>query len=175
MILKGIIEPKMLRLIQFLVDHADEEFYLRELYKKTNIPLATLFRILKKLESLSIVDVHILKTTKLYSIKKNEKIIELFSTKESALEFFIEKISQIKEVSQVIQLISKEDRKDKANLLVLGVGINSERIKHIMLDVREKYNFIITQLILEPDQYRQMLNMGLYPGKKRILYTQRIR
>lgn len=175
MLLDGIIDPKISKLIQFLADHADEEFYLRELHKKTNIPLTTLFRLLKKLESLRIVNVNVLKTTKLYSIKKdekmNKKIIELFSTKKSALDFFIDKVSKIKGVIQVIQLISKDEKKDKANLLILGLGVNSEEIKRIVLEVKEKYNFVITQLVLEPEQYSQMLSMGLYPGKKRILYT----
>ncbi len=167
-----LMDAKLVKLLEFLVNHADQEFYLREIAKQTKLPVATVFRMLNKLHSLNIVNVRQIKNTKLYSInKQNEKLIEVFSTKKTALEFFVEQVSKIAGVIMVIQLLSKDDKKDKANILILGSNIDPEAVKQCVVAVKQRYNFTITQLTLEPSQYKQMLDMGLYPGRKQVLYA----
>ena len=43
---------------------------------------------------------------------------------------------------------------------------------NICAEIKKEFNFIITELVLERDQYSQMNKMGLYPGKKKVIYPE---
>ena len=48
--------------------------------------------------------------------------------------------------------------------------MDDDSIKRNALYISDKYKFNIILLTLTPDQYNQMSSMGLYPGKKKILF-----
>jgi hypothetical protein len=71
----------------------------------------------------------------------------------------------------MIVLHGKEER-SKANILIIGNAIDMERVRAAALHAKETYGFNIIHLALDPGQYNKMSSMGLYPGKKVILYEQ---
>lgn len=90
---------------------------------------------------------------------------ELF---EELLDEFVEQVHSIVEIESII-LHGKEEQK-KANILLIGKGIPFERIKSLVVDIKEKYDFTIIDLTLEPDQFFKMSEMGLFPGKRTVLF-----
>jgi hypothetical protein len=74
----------------------------------------------------------------------------------------------VKGEEEILLLGSKE--KFKANLLILGQGIDVSEIKKLSGETKDKYNFSINQMTLSKDQFDQMSAMGLYPGSKKVIY-----
>lgn len=72
-LLENLFDEKKLRVMNFFFNNPEEEFYLREITKRTKVPLATTFRIINKLKSLEIIKENKLKKFKLYSLNKNQE------------------------------------------------------------------------------------------------------
>jgi hypothetical protein len=170
-ILEEFFDRKELTILKlFLFDETDK-FYLREVAKKTRIPVTTTLRTIRKLKQIGIIDETIIKKTKLYSIaqNKNTKLLsELFEERKSILDEFVGAATALPGV--VMILIHGEEEKDKANLIILGTGIDPKAIKDKIGEIKEKYNFTIIELVLEPAQFTQMSSMNLFPNKKTILW-----
>jgi len=67
-------------------------------------------------------------------------------------------------------LLHGEEARDRANVLLIGDDIDSGKIKEICGSIKEEHNFIISPLTLTAEQYDSMSKMGLYSGKKNILF-----
>ncbi|MBI2129750.1 hypothetical protein HYU07_05935 [Candidatus Woesearchaeota archaeon] len=109
---------------------------------------------------------------KLYQLNENDdtKFIEGFiKIEKHVLDLFVDEMKKIEGIRSVI--LHGEDRKDKANILLIGTNINSDGIKAICTNIKEKYSFTITYLILTPEQYAQMSDMNLFPREKKIIYS----
>lgn len=171
-LLEKLFDEKKLKVIQFFLSNSEEEFYIREVSKRTKIPVATTFRIINKLKELEIIKELKIKKFKVYSLnlnKNTEFLQEIVSQKKSALNDFVEKASIIDEVDQII-LHGKEE-KTKANVLLIGSNIPVEQVKKLALTIKETYNnFTIIDLTLDAEQFSKMSDMGLFPGRKTILY-----
>jgi Fe2+ or Zn2+ uptake regulation protein len=170
-LLEELFDKKILKIIKFFILNKGKEFYLQEISKQVDVPIATVFRIVGKLKELEIVREIRIKRFKLYKCAENENVLFLESfIKEGKriIDNFVSIISKVKEVQEII-LYGKETE-DKANVLLIGKGINSNQIKQISAEFKEKYNYSITDLCLEREQYEQMSEMGLYSGKKKTLF-----
>ncbi|MFH1073316.1 MAG: hypothetical protein V1743_07855 [Nanoarchaeota archaeon] len=170
-ILDQLFDPKLISIMRLFFDSPEGQFYLREIAKTTKIPLASAFRIVKKLKKTEIINEIRLKKFKLYQLAQNENtyfLEQLIATKRTAIDDFVKRCRQIQGIS-VILLHGKESA-DKASLLIVGQNIDIEGVKRAVLDIKERYNFNIIHLTLEPGQFEQMTAMGLYPGKKVVLY-----
>ena len=170
-LLEGLFDEKIIRVIKFFLLNREKEFYLQEVVRDTKVPLASVFRIVKKLVGLQIVTELHIKKFKLYKCSDNENITFLESFMKEGkriIDSFASAAGSIENVEEVI-LYGKETE-DKANVLLIGKGINSAAVKQICNEFREKHKYIITDLCLEREQYDQMLTMGLYSGKKKTLY-----
>lgn len=174
-ILEEFFDRKELAILKmFLFDETDK-FYLREIAKKTRIPLTTTFRTIKKLKQIGIINETVIKKTKLYSIaqNKNTKLLsELFEERRSILDEFLATATTLPGV--VMVLVHGEEEKDKANLIILGTNIDAKAVKDKVGEIKEKYNFSIIELVLEPAQYNQMSSMNLFPNKKTILWEKTV-
>ena len=170
-LLESLFDEKKLRIMNFFFNNQEEEFYLRELSKRTKIPLATTFRIVNKLKLLEIIKENKIKKFKLYSLNKTkntELLHDIIAHKKSALSEFVEQVSPIVEIESII-LHGKEEQK-KANILLVGKNIPVERIKNVVFEIKSKFEFTIIDLTLEPDQFFKMSEMGLFPGKRTVLF-----
>jgi ACT domain-containing protein len=170
-ILEEFFDRKELAILKlFLYDEVDK-FYLKEISKKSRVPIATTFRILQKFKKIGVIEETLIKKTKLYSLSqnKNTKILsELFEEKKTVLEEFIEAVSKLEGVLMIVA--HGDDGKDKANILVIGNNIDVKIVKEKVGDIKEKYNFSIIELVLSPEQFNQMSMTGLIPEKKTILW-----
>jgi hypothetical protein len=170
-ILEEFFDRKELSILKlFLFDETDK-FYLREIAKKAKIPVTTTFRVIRKLKEIGIIDETLIKKTKLYSLSqnKNTKLLsELFEEKRTILEEFVEVVSILPGVVMIV--MHGEETKDKTNIIVLGSGIDTKAIKDKVGEIKEKYNFNIIELVLEPAQFTQMSSMNLFPNNKVILW-----
>jgi len=170
-IVEDFFDKKTLAILKlFLFDNTDR-FYLREISKKSKVPVATTFRIVKQLKALGVVDEHIIKKTKLYAVSKNKNtqlLASLLEEKRTAIDEFVETVSKLAGVEMIV--LHGEATNDKANILIIGTGVDHKVVKDKVGDLKEKYNFNIIELALEPAQFNQMSSMGLFPGKKVILW-----
>jgi len=170
-LLEELFDKKKLSILKFFLQNKDKEFYLRELSKETSIPIATTYRIVRKLVKLEILKEIKIKKFKLYKINESKDIEFLESfIKEGRriIEMFVEKAKEIANIEGII--MHGEETETKANILLIGEGIDSNEIKKICAEIKEKYNFVITPLTLAKEQFEQMSRMGLYSGKKRVLF-----
>jgi hypothetical protein len=170
-ILEEFFDKKELAILKlFLFDEIDK-FYLKEVSKKARVPGATTFRIVNKFKEIGIVDETKIKKTKLYSLARNKNTVtlsELFEEKKTILDEFVDFASEIKEIEMIIA--HGEDVKDKVNVIIIGTGIDQKIIKEKVGEIKDRYNFSIIELILEPGQFNQMSSMGLFPSKKTIIW-----
>ncbi len=170
-ILEEFFDRKELAILKlFLFDETDK-FYLREVAKKTRIPVTTTLRTIRKFKEIGIIDETVIKKTKLYSLAQNKntkRLSELFEERKSILDEFVNSVSALPGVVTI--LIHGEEEKDKANLIILGIGVDHKAVKEKISDIKEKYNFSIIELVLEPAQFTQMSSMNLFPNKKTILW-----
>jgi len=164
-LLEKLFDEKKLRVLQFFFNYPEDEFYIREIAKRTKVPLATTFRIINKLKELEILKEVRLRKFKVYKLnqtKNTDFLHDMIAQKKSALNEFVEKASNIEEVEQIV-LHGKEE-KGKANILLIGQVIPVSEIKKLVVEIKETYNLTIIDLTLEPDQFVKMSEMGLFPG-----------
>lgn len=170
-VLEGLFDPKILKIVRLFLNEKDNQFYLREISNKVNVPVATTFRIIKKLLKLGIIEEIKIKKFKFYKIKEgsNIKFLESFIREEKRiLDLFIDKIKNIEGINSII--LHGKEMKDRANILIIGENIDSNSIKQLCGEIKDKYNFNISSLTLTEDQFKQMSSMGLYSGQKKTLY-----
>ena len=170
-ILEGLFDKKIVSILRLFLKKKDQQFYLKEISKLTKVPLATTYRILNKLEEQSVIERTKIKHLKIYKLSENEKtkyLEAVFEGKKTILDEFVEACIALSGINSIITYGREE--KDKANLLIIGEGVDNMLVREIVVKIKEKYNFTITHLVLTESQYQQMASMNLYPGKKEVLY-----
>ncbi len=169
-IIEKLVSPSTLKILKLFVNHDDQRYYLREIAKLTKVPPASTYRILNQLVDITILKVEQIKRFKLYALntEKSFFLVDLLQDRKNAVIEFVNTIKEFDGVQMVV-LHGKED-KSRANVLVIGTNLDTDSIKRNSVYVSEKYGFNIILLTLTPEQYNQMSSMGLYPGKKKILF-----
>ena len=169
-VLEALISPPLLKVLKHFINNDDEKYYLREIARLAHIPPATTFRVLKQLVESQLIDLEKIKAFKLYSLNKENSFFlsEILQDRKSAVQEFIETVKEFDGINMIV-LHGKEE-KNKANVLIIGNEMDVESMKRNSLYISEKYKFNLILLTLTPEQYNQMSSMGLYPGKKRILF-----
>ncbi|MBR9690353.1 hypothetical protein GOV08_01585 [Candidatus Woesearchaeota archaeon] len=173
-VLEQLFDQKILKLLQVFFSDEEKEFYLREIAQKAGVAPASTFRIINKLVKLNVLELVTVSKFKLYKIKKNkaaEELKKLLSKDKRILDLFVEKVRELPEVRQII--LHGKEGKDKANVLLIGEGIDSTFVKSLTYNIKERYKFSISSLTLAEDQYEQMSLMGLYSGEKKTLFLRR--
>lgn len=170
--LEQLFDDKKLRILKLLLRESDKEYYLREISNLANVSDASTYRIIQLLSALKLVETIKIKKLKLYKLanNKNTKLLETFLKDDiRALDTFVEELQSLENIDQVI--LHGDEKPDKANILLIGTNIDSGRVKAIVASIKETFNFTISTLNLEAEQYAQMSSMGLYSGKKKVLFT----
>jgi DNA-binding transcriptional regulator YhcF (GntR family) len=170
-ILEQLFDKKIITILRVFLDNPTKQYYLREIAKITKVSPATTMRILHKLKKSEIIDEIRLKKFKAYQLHEGETtqfLEDVVATKRSAVDEFIRQMKLVPGVDVV--LLHGQELPEKANLLVIGKKIDVDLVYRSVMNVKERYNFTILHLILEPEQFEQMTHMGLYSGKKTVLY-----
>jgi ACT domain-containing protein len=170
-IIEEFFDKKTLAILKLLLFDTTDKYYLREIAKKSRVPVATTFRIMKRLKELGLVEESVIKKTKLYSLSRNKNtqtLASLLEEKKSVVDEFVEAIAKLAGVQMII--MHGEPTNEKANIIIIGAGVDHKVAKDKVGEIKERYNFNIIELVLEPSQFNQMSSMGLFPGKKVILW-----
>lgn len=169
-VLEELFDEKLLAILK-VVFNEKGELYLRETARKSGVPVATTFRLVKRLVDLGILKVKKVKNMKLYSLAENDKndfLSGLLKKDVQILEVFVEQVKKVKGVEAVV--LQGERKKDKANVLIIGDEINGAELKRITAEINKEYDFQINYLPLNMEQYQQMSEIGLYSGDKKVLF-----
>lgn len=170
-VVEALFDKKIIKLLRLFINNSERPYYLREISRITKVPLASTHRIIQQLKELELIIEHKDKYLKTYSA--NVKNLEMFSglleDKKSAIKEFSDFISSVEGVNVVI--LHGEEEKDKASVLVVGEGVDQILIRDKTNELKEKYKFNIIYLIVTQTQYDQMLSMGLYRGRKVVLFS----
>ena len=170
-IVEEFFDKKVLSILKLFLFDDEGQFYLREISKKAKVPVASTYRIINRLKKMGIIEETVIKKTKLYSLShnKNTRILgELLEEKKTVLGEFVEHVSKLPNVHMIVK--HGEDSKDKANIIVIGPGVDSKAVKEKVGDIKDKYNFTIIEYVLDPGVFNQMSQGGLISGKKVILW-----
>ena len=165
------MDEKKAAILRILLNSPDE-LYLKEIAQKSNVPIASAFRILQELVTLDILQKREWKTSKVYSPLANEKVEflkDLFNEEIDGIKEFLQSTQDLQNIQNII--LHGTRKKDKANLLLIGEGIDlatKDKIDVACKTIKDK-GFEITFLTLTQEQYTEMVKMGLYSGEKKIL------
>ncbi len=170
-LLESLFDIKTLNILKLFLTKKDQEFCLQEISKYSKVPLASTYRIVNKLVALQVLQKNKTKHLKTYILLSNEKtkfLDSILEQKKTILDEFIEQVIKDPNIRGII-LYGKEE-KEKANLLIIGDGVEQNPIRQAVVQIKEQHNYTITQLVLTEDQYTQMVAMNLYPDKKEIIF-----
>lgn len=169
--LESLFDKKLVSILRIFFQFGTKKFYLKEVSDMCGVSMATTHRILTKLVRLGILEEIKISKFKVYQLAKNEKTEFLASFIKGSVKILDIFIDQIKDDSAIesIILVGKESD-TKANLLIIGEGVDTEKVKQAVSDLKEQYNYKITYITMPREQYEQMSAMGLYPGTKKTLY-----
>jgi hypothetical protein len=169
-LLESLFDKKILSIIRLFLNKNNQQLTLNEISKYSRVPLASTFRIVNKLVVIEIIQISKIKHLKVYSLAANEKtkyLDTIIKENKTILDEFVEQLNKISGIRTV--MLHGKHEKDKANILIIGEHVESSAVRQIVVGIKEKYNFNITHLVLDEDQYNQMAAMNLYSGKKEIL------
>ena len=170
-VLTTLFDNKILSVLAVLVNDTSGGLYLREISKYSKVSDASTFRIIKKLIKVGLVEQLKIKKLKLYKFRNTDKtefLYKMLKKDIQVMQLFIDEIKKIPGVQSI--LLHGKESNERANVLLIGVNIDSDRVKEICGDIKVKHNFIISPLILAPEQFEQMSSMGLYSGKEKVLF-----
>ena len=86
-VIRQLLDKKTLKILDLMLKNKNKIFHLSTISNGCKVPIASTFRIINRLVSLSIVEFTILGKMKIYKIASNEKIRELEnSLKENEIE-----------------------------------------------------------------------------------------
>jgi len=173
-VLTELFDKKILSILNVIINDKTEGMYLGEISKASSVAPATTHRIINKLVRIEVLEEIRIKKLKLYKFRrygKTEFLFKLFKKDAMILKIFIDQVKEIEGLHAI--LLHGEEARDRANVLLIGDNIDSEKIKEICGSIKEEHNFIISPLTLTAEQYDSMSKMGLYSGKKNILFERR--
>ena len=170
-ILEGLFDNKKLAVLRLFLQNKERQFYLREIAKETKVPIATTFRIIGRLVKLELVSQLKINKFKLYKIAENENIVFLegfLKEGKRIVQQFADKVKLLSGVEEII--LHGDETEEKANILLIGEDVDANELKRICAAIKEQYKFTISSLTLTREQFSQMSNMGLYSGRKKVLF-----
>jgi hypothetical protein len=168
----GLMDYKIVAVLGVFMKNSNMEYCLNEVTELSKVPVATTHRILRKLIKQNLIKFNKIKTLRLYSLNECDAtsyLNTLFEDSDAHVIEFIEAIRSDPNIDTIIQY--GKETKDRVNLLVIGQGVNPEPIKAGVYNIKEKYGITLSTLVLEPEQYQQMSDMGLYSGRKKSIYV----
>lgn len=170
-VLEGLFDKKRIEILRVFLAEPEKQFYLREVAKFARVPPATTYRILDLLIKLEVLEIKTVSRFKVYQLNKSEntKFLDAFLKEQPLiLDMFVDQVKTMGGVERIV--LHGKPETDKANILIVGRGVDQGEIKRISADIWERHKFKLSSLTLESEQYEQMTRMGLYPGQKKTLF-----
>jgi len=168
-ILEQLFDGKTLAVLRVFYSNPELEFYIRGLSRQSKVPLATTFRIVKKIQTLGLIREIKIAKFKVYVLADNENtrfLGQFIKKQKQALQVFITKIKNLKGLEKI--MLQGKEEKSSANVVLLGVGLDQMKIKKICSEIKTELNYIVSPLAVSEEQFAQMQQM--YPIKTKILF-----
>lgn len=169
-IMRELFDNKILNVLDIFLQNKTSEFFLKEISDQSGVSLTSCYRIVRKLLKLKILSEVKVSRFVVYKVNITEDtkfLEELVIDDQNNLEEFVNLVKKDPNVEKII--LHGAASKDKANILIIGNNLETD-FKAIVADFKMNKKFNATALTISPEQYFQMAEMGLYPGKKTILY-----
>ena len=169
--LESLFDKKLVNILRIFFQFDEKKFYLKEVSDSSKVSIATTHRILTRLVKLGILTEIKISKFKVYQLAKNEKtdfLSGFIKGSVKVLDIFIDLVKSDDEIDSVI-LVGRETD-SKSNVIIIGDGINGEKLKIASSEIKDQYNHKITYITMPMEQYEQMSSMGLYPGTKKTIY-----
>ena len=169
-VLEKLADDRALEILKVFAKKPDNAFTMAEVQKKTKLPVATTFRQLKRLAKQGFLTVETIKHVSLYKLSQNDltqTITSLLYEHPEPLRLFLEKAETLDSVEEIAMSGKTEN---SATLVVVGHNIQKSVLNEEVAHILDRYSYKISHVVLEPEQFAQMLQMGLYPQKPQILY-----
>lgn len=170
--LESLFDKKLVSVMRVFFRFPEKKFYLKEVSDNSRVSQATTHRILSRIVRLGILDEIKISKFKVYQLAKNDKVGFLGTFMQETVkiaEIFVEMVKSLDGVEKIIQ-VGKESN-NKTNMLVIGEGVDQGKLKIAAGNIKEKYGAKVTHISMAEEQYKQMSEMGLYPGVKKVLYS----
>ncbi len=170
--LKTLFDEKKIRVLQVFIQKPQDEFTLKEVVKKSKVPLATGHRIMKFLLDNEIVEMHKVKHLTIYQLAQNETaqyLSKLLYEKPAPIAKFVDLIHSVQGIKQAIMHGKETD--SRANIVITADDVNKDEINAAVAQIREELNFTINHLILQPEQFEMLESMGQFSGSKTVLFS----
>ena len=168
----GLMDSKTVAVLGVFIKNPTNEYCLNEVTGASKVPIATTHRILRRLIKQNLVGFNKIKSLRLYKLNDGDAsayLSSLFEDSDAHINEFVELIRHDPNIESIMQY--GKETKDRINLLVIGRNVNPEPIKMNVYNIKEKYGITLNTLVLEPAQFEQMADMGLYSGRKRTLFV----
>lgn len=169
-VLEKLADSRSIKILTVFAKKPDTTYTMAEIQKKTKLPAATTFRQLKALAKQGFLTEEAVKHVHIYRLSTNDltqTITSLLYEHPEPLKLFLEKVE---ELPGVVEIMMHGKLENGANLVVVGDGVPKQPINELIASILDRYSYKINHLVVEPDQYQTMSNMGLYPGNKTVLY-----
>ena len=141
---------------------------VREVSRNTKIPVSTVHRIFKKLESANLItkkNIGVMNYYEVNETSKSYKFLEKLVPKKTPFEIFTAIVS--KEKTDEIHLLDRGE--DRASILVIG-NVKTEKVQDICETIKNEFMYSIKPLVLTRSQYENMNSLNMSPAIKETLY-----
>jgi DNA-binding MarR family transcriptional regulator len=170
-VLTGLIDEKIIKVINLFSKHPEKRFYLSEIARMADVNTATNFRIMNRIVAQDLVVATVMGKARTYQLSKNDKVqslIGMLRKEESdSLSYFCNRIKTFQRIRLVL-LDSKSS--NEAKLIIVGDFPSKERLERITQEIFESHRFKINFVEINPNQYKDMKNLGMIGADKKILY-----
>lgn len=165
-VLRSLLDHKKLAVLRVL-HSAQEGMYLREIAKKSEVPLTSVFRILQVLEKIGLVRSKEIGMMKFYSLVRSGKseFLDSWFKEETLLDAFVE---QIKGMEGLKKILLHEADRNHANLVLIGNRLDEQLIDGLVEQIKEK-GFDLSYVAFNQNQFDKLNKMGIYAGAKALL------
>lgn len=170
-VLEELFDPKTISVMRVFYGNNAAEFNLKDVAKNAKVSMASTFRIVNKLVSVGVVDKVKMAGFKAYKLGDNERtrfLGQVVKREKQVLQYFVTWAKGIKELDAVI--LHGQETSERADVLLVGENIDNAEVKSVCGEIKEKYAYVISPLVLLPSQFKDMSAMGLLPKKKTVLY-----
>lgn len=169
-VLKSLFDEKKIAVLQYFIYNPGEST-LSEVVEATGISLATMHRILKELAQKNLLDTTKIKHMTLYTLGQSQAaqaLANLFYEHPTPIMEFVNNTRSIDGIQRI--LMHGESTNRRANIVLIGTDIDKEKVNEEVANRLEQDHFTISHLILDPEQFTMLENMGQFSDKQTVLY-----
>lgn len=172
-ILQDLFDQKIISIINVFLENPEKRFTLSEISLLSKINITTTFRIVNRLLARDFILSNLVGKTKVYTLKKGEKSMFLYKFLKKQGDHIEEFLDKLKTHPRVKKIILESRKNDEAKLIVVGDFLPIEKLKAVADEISIKYNFKISFLVIDENQFEDMKRIGIYDLSNKIIWEKK--